>query len=523
MRKSEEFAEKIGRLRDILGAIAEGGPSVDGYREFRDELLADDRVAVLLPDFIVERRSARNFWNCLQPTFSSYARRTQYIQAQLLPIERQFRPDRQKAPAFAPWRSGSSTPQSARLAKAAGNSDSPGLVTAPAVDSTRRVGKRLSRPSLWKGNGGRYCHISLFTARRQKVFDPGDAEMKDHRSFARSLVVSVLFTVMCATASLPVRAGGLLGDAINVIAPGVGTALDDAHRQIKDAIPPYKAIEEGASHVVNETFVQTGAPALQELIAQSRDDALRAGVQPIPFEIRQNLSGFISDHVLNVARYRVQGGGDLTLQVNAIRYGEAAAITLDYVIVFAEHRNALYNPTLWAHELAHVDQFQQWGIRDFSIRYLRDYNSVEQAAYEAETRYAAWVGVRNSGSAGLNQPAAPFAGNRTSSTCGTAVGSCLVNGSAPVGTPCWCNTPMGAATGALVPTGAPAVQAAAPRMPPPAPAGLPSGYGMQACGCWGPNPVPTASEPRCASGMVRINVCPGFCAPGHPLYAYVCV
>lgn len=102
MRKSEELAEKIGRLRDILGAIAQGGPSVEGYRELRDELLADDRVAVLLPDFIVECRSARDFWNYIQPAFSSYAGRTQYIQAQLLPIERQFRPDRQKAPGIRP-------------------------------------------------------------------------------------------------------------------------------------------------------------------------------------------------------------------------------------------------------------------------------------------------------------------------------------------------------------------------------------------------------------------------------------
>jgi hypothetical protein len=54
------------------------------------------------------------------------------------------------------------------------------------------------------------------------------------------------------------------------------------------------------------------------------------------------------------------------------------------------------------------------------------------------------------------------------------------------------------------------------------PLGLPSGHGMRECGCWGANPHPTAAEPRCASGSVRVNVCPGFCAPGHPRYAWVC-
>jgi hypothetical protein len=331
--------------------------------------------------------------------------------------------------------------------------------------------------------------------------------------------------------SMPVLgvAGGLIGDAINVVAPGVGTALDNVHRQIKEAVPPYKALEEGGTRVVRETFVQTAAPALQELIARSRDDALRAGVEPIPSEIRRNLTGFIPESVLGVARYRVKGGGDLTLQVNAIRYGEAAAITLDYVIVFKEAGDALYNPTLWAHELTHVSQYQRWGMRDFAIRYVRSYHSVEREAYEAETRYAAWVAVRNSEEwavtgnqitpAMVNRPVSPFSFDSRSGICGTAVTACQVNGSAPVGTPCWCNTPLGAAMGSLIPgQGLPSMA----QLPRARLAGLPPGYGMQVCGCWGPNPAPTAPEPRCASGQVRVNICQGLCAPGHPLYAYVC-
>lgn len=272
---------------------------------------------------------------------------------------------------------------------------------------------------------------------------------------------SAMFLALLVSAS-SAYAGGLLGDIINKVVPGAGTALDNAHRQIKDAVPPYKAVEEGASKAVNESFVQTGAPTLQELIARSRDDALRHGVSPIPQAIRQNLAGFIPDRVLNVARYRVKGGGDLTLQVNAIRYGEAQAITLDYVIIFKFENDALYNPSLWVHELTHVDQYQRWGLRDFSIRYLRNYEAVEREAYEAETRYAAWVAQRNtadlaSASSGsslaraLNRPVTSFASTQPSSTCGTAVTYCSVPGSAPVGTPCWCNTPYGAATGSLVP------------------------------------------------------------------------
>ncbi len=54
------------------------------------------------------------------------------------------------------------------------------------------------------------------------------------------------------------------------------------------------------------------------------------------------------------------------------------------------------------------------------------------------------------------------------------------------------------------------------------PPGFPSGHGMQRCGCWGPNPPSLAYEAKCASKKVRINICQGMCAPGHPRYAYVC-
>ena len=65
-------------------------------------------------------------------------------------------------------------------------------------------------------------------------------------------------------------------------------------------------------------------------------------------------------------------------------------------------------------------------------------------------------------------------------------------------------------------------QVQAPIAPPAAAAGLPSGYGMLVCGCWGFNPPPTIPDVRCASGAVRVNFCPGGCPAGGSPYAYVC-
>lgn len=69
----------------------------------------------------------------------------------------------------------------------------------------------------------------------------------------------------------------------------------------------------------------------------------------------------------------------------------------------------------------------------------------------------------------------------------------------------------------------PRSQSPQPRpQPNPRPAGFPPGFGMSVCGCYGFSPPVIAREPRCQSGAVRLNPCPGFCAGGGSPYAYVC-
>src|SRR5687767_3842222 len=101
MSKNETLAETIGQFREALGAIATSGPQgaePEAYEELRQQLLSDPRVEPLLPDFVHECRTARGFWNYIKRSYATYADRSQYIDAQILPIERQFRPERQRAP-----------------------------------------------------------------------------------------------------------------------------------------------------------------------------------------------------------------------------------------------------------------------------------------------------------------------------------------------------------------------------------------------------------------------------------------
>lgn len=65
----------------------------------------DGLVSPLLPEFVVECRTSRDFWNYIQRSFpgtGAYASRSRYIEAQLLPVERKFRPEREKAPGERP-------------------------------------------------------------------------------------------------------------------------------------------------------------------------------------------------------------------------------------------------------------------------------------------------------------------------------------------------------------------------------------------------------------------------------------
>jgi hypothetical protein len=130
----------------------------------------------------------------------------------------------------------------------------------------------------------------------------------------------------------------------------------------------------------SSSFMTAMAPLLARWIESSRDAALEQGVEKIPKSIRASLQGYVPDATLDGVRWRT-GGGDL-LQQGAFFLKDAQAMTLDYVIVFANEDEARNDPKLWAHELRHVMQFEEWGVEGFATRYLADSIAVEDVASE---------------------------------------------------------------------------------------------------------------------------------------------
>ncbi|MDM8347331.1 DUF4157 domain-containing protein [Pseudomonas sp. sp1636] len=130
------------------------------------------------------------------------------------------------------------------------------------------------------------------------------------------------------------------------------------------------------------------ASGLEQWLVQSRNAVAAGEVHVIPLNVRVQLEPYYDLQVLEAVRYRL---GDET-QLNAanlmLQNPDVQAVTLVDIIVFRHQQDALDNVALWAHELKHVQQYQQWGVAEFARRYSRDYQSVEAPAYEMQGRLA---------------------------------------------------------------------------------------------------------------------------------------
>jgi len=137
------------------------------------------------------------------------------------------------------------------------------------------------------------------------------------------------------------------------------------------------------------TFDQMRAPVLEAWLMASRN-AVFLDAEPVPLAVRTALAGTVPQDVLDRARYKVGYSDSLNLGHVAMNYGDllhgktVQAMTLIDVILFRADVSDPASLPLWIHELTHVQQFMDWGVREFAQRYIDDPSSVEAPAYAAE-------------------------------------------------------------------------------------------------------------------------------------------
>lgn len=161
---------------------------------------------------------------------------------------------------------------------------------------------------------------------------------------------------------------------------------------------------------------------LAEAMQASLEQALAAGVDPIPSSIRERLAPHFSAAVLDRVRHTTDWNV-LTPDLIGLIPGleRARAMAVGHVVVF-RGREAAADLGSWAREIQHVVQAERWGIDGLAARFDRDPRGV-MAEVLAKAR------------------AVTGAGGRTA--CRSAVGTCPVSQSATPGQPCACRTGQG--------------------------------------------------------------------------------
>ncbi|RON08818.1 hypothetical protein BK659_15770 [Pseudomonas brassicacearum] len=130
---------------------------------------------------------------------------------------------------------------------------------------------------------------------------------------------------------------------------------------------------------------QIAAPALALWLTQARAEAANADIQPIPPHIREQLLRWYAPSVLDAARYKVSDNGQFSTATAMLQNPDVGAVTLIDIILFRDAQTAEQDIALWAHELKHVQQYQEWGVEGFAQRYTQDFNAVEVPAYAIQS------------------------------------------------------------------------------------------------------------------------------------------
>src|SRR5690606_37953864 len=127
---------------------------------------------------------------------------------------------------------------------------------------------------------------------------------------------------------------------------------------------------------------------LVSCLQRSRDSE-RADPHMTPEDVQEALVPFFPQELLTAVRYSIGDTSPSGVAGFAIRNGNAAAVTLIDTVVFKDE-NYLGSLALWAHELHHVQQYQEWGVSGFAARYAFGWRDVEAEAGERAKKFVEW-------------------------------------------------------------------------------------------------------------------------------------
>lgn len=162
----------------------------------------------------------------------------------------------------------------------------------------------------------------------------------------------------------------------------------------------YSELTKSAGAVASNTLLgqnplQFVAMPLAAAVRQAREKHI-SSAKPLPDHIKMPLMKFFRQEVLDRAKYSV-GNIDITLpngigQVQKYMSGKYAVVVDDIIVFNSEPPSFFESPFWWAHEVTHVEQYMQWGIEDFALRYVSNYRgNIEGPADARGDQASAWA------------------------------------------------------------------------------------------------------------------------------------
>ncbi|MDF9619690.1 DUF4157 domain-containing protein [Pseudomonas entomophila] len=156
-------------------------------------------------------------------------------------------------------------------------------------------------------------------------------------------------------------------------------------------------IDPGQGGQVLQDVERVAAASLAFALRQARDEATANGTQPIPLHIRAQLESWYDFAVLDAARYRVGDDQQISAANALLQNPDVNAVTLIDTVIFRRPGDAEDNVALWAHELKHVQQYQELGVETFAQRYAHNAEELEGPAYKIEAEVAKALRARATG------------------------------------------------------------------------------------------------------------------------------
>lgn len=128
--------------------------------------------------------------------------------------------------------------------------------------------------------------------------------------------------------------------------------------------------------------------ALALAIRLGRAEALAGKVHPLPETLRRRFARHFPGSLLDKVRWTVAEPGTRLGRALARWPVSEGAVTLGNVIVFKTDR-ASEDRRLFAHEIAHVAQYEKLGIAEFARQYAADPEALEEDAWKKARRVIA--------------------------------------------------------------------------------------------------------------------------------------